>query len=250
MFSRILTPGDKIEIIRISSPESGNTGGGYYVSQLLDISEDNKISIAMPITHGRVIPLDVGEKYLLCFYTQNGLFQSKGIIVERYRSENQYIAIVRFTSDLEKFQRRQFYRLEYIFDFTFRTISEKENAVFDQLHRKEYATEAEKKNWMNFLFLEQSPWLQGTGTDISGGGIRFNSARLDDNVRYIYAHLKKNNVFDITTRARIIYSGEIPNRPELYEYRAEFIGIDTKDRETIVRFIFDEERKRRKQEKE
>ncbi len=39
---------------------------------------------------------------------------------------------------------------------------------------------------------------------------------------------------------------ELPDRPGLYEHRAQYIHIDTAEREEIIRFIFEEERKHRK----
>lgn len=44
----------------------------------------------------------------------------------------------------------------------------------------------------------------------------------------------------------MIYSGGIENREGEYENRVKFEYIDTMTREEIIRYIFDEERKNRK----
>lgn len=49
--------------------------------------------------------------------------------------------------------------------------------------------------------------------------------------------------------AKILVSIEVENKPGSYEHRAQYINIDTSEREEIIRFIFEEERKRRKREK-
>ena len=46
--------------------------------------------------------------------------------------------------------------------------------------------------------------------------------------------------------AKIIYSNEIENRENEYENRVKFEFIDTTTREEIIKYIFDEERKNRK----
>ena len=49
--------------------------------------------------------------------------------------------------------------------------------------------------------------------------------------------------------AKILTVRELEDRPGIYEHRAQYINIDTADREEIIRFIFEEERKYRKREK-
>ena len=46
--------------------------------------------------------------------------------------------------------------------------------------------------------------------------------------------------------AKVVYSGEIENRTNEYENRVKFEFIDTATREEIIKYIFDEERKNRK----
>ena len=54
---------------------------------------------------------------------------------------------------------------------------------------------------------------------------------------------------EYTLISKILSVRELPDRQGLYEHRAQYINIDTLDREEIIRFIFEEERKHRKKEK-
>ena len=54
---------------------------------------------------------------------------------------------------------------------------------------------------------------------------------------------------EYTLISKILTARELPDRPGLYEHRAQYIHIDTAEREEIIRFIFEEERKHRKREK-
>jgi c-di-GMP-binding flagellar brake protein YcgR len=48
---------------------------------------------------------------------------------------------------------------------------------------------------------------------------------------------------------KVVFSIENEKRSKTYEHRVEFINMTEEDREQIVRYIFDEERKRRRKEK-
>ena len=48
---------------------------------------------------------------------------------------------------------------------------------------------------------------------------------------------------------KVIAVRELDEHRGLYEHRAQYINIDTMEREEIIRFIFEEERKHRKREK-
>ncbi len=253
MLEKILRIGDKIEIKRIANLDSGTLGGKYYVSQLLDINDDTRINIGMPFENGKMIPLDIGERYQMCFYTHNGLLQSKGLVVERFRNNNLYVAAVKFIADFEKLQRRQFYRLECILEITYRIISEREQRINEILDKQEYENTDQRAGLIKEKESIRKEWHQAVATDISGGGIRFNSKTLHEDAPNIEIRLQlflDGKMKMIETRVHVVYSAGIPARPGMYEYRAEFMGISMKDREQIIRFVFDEERKRRKREKE
>ena len=54
---------------------------------------------------------------------------------------------------------------------------------------------------------------------------------------------------EYTLISQIISVRELEEKPGLFEHRAKYINIDTLDREEIIKFIFEEERKNRKREK-
>ena len=231
MLEKILRSGDKVEVRKLNALGSEHDDGKYYISSVMEIIDDNRIGIAMPVDHGGLVPLDVGEKYKFCFYSENGVYQCKGIIHERYKSERFYIAVIRFTANFEKVQRRQFFRLECLIDLSYRNIQSIPKTGEEPLNPGE--------------------WQNATAIDISGGGIRFNNKELrpEDKFYEIKFNIVVENLLkEIKTFARVVYISDLPNRTGLYEYRIEFMNILAKDRETIVRFVFDEERKRRKKE--
>ena len=47
---------------------------------------------------------------------------------------------------------------------------------------------------------------------------------------------------------KILSARELDNKPGFYEYRLQYVNIDKEEREEIIRYIFQEERKNRKKE--
>ena len=77
--------GDRIELMHIKSAIGRKVSDKKYGSQLLDFDGDRTAKIAMPISEGKVIPLEIDDDYHLCFFTNSGLYQCTARIKKRYR---------------------------------------------------------------------------------------------------------------------------------------------------------------------
>ena len=227
MLEKIIKVGNKIELRRITAGGRETNSGKYYVSSVCEVYDDNRIGIIMPIEHGQIISLEPDERYQRCFYTENGLFQCKTVIKERFKKDRLYIAVCKFTSDLEKLQRRQFFRIGCRINIKYRLVD---------CMKRDPETDL------------PGPWRSATAIDISGGGMRFNSDeyRSNDSKYEIEFDIPINNLMShLKVVGRIVYISDTVNRSGMFEYRLEFTVIEPKQREMIVRFVFDEERKRR-----
>ena len=235
MLKDIVTIGDKIELSLFRNSDSSNFHPKTYISQVFDFVDYDKASIAMPIESGRIIPLSIGEKYQLCFYSKQGLYQCKAVVVDRYRTGNIFAVVVQITSVLEKYQRRQYYRLECIFDTLICKLTQEES------NKKKEALDIAANRFQKAVII-----------DISGGGCKFNCSEMlskDSTVflRFTLSLPKGNRGFEIL--GKVVYSVENVKQKKTFEHRIEFIDIAEEDREQIVRFIFEEERRRRQKEK-
>ena len=104
--------GDRIELMHIKSAIGRKVSDKKYGSQLLDFDGDRTAKIAMPISEGKVIPLEIDDDYNLCFFTNSGLYQCTARIKKRYTENRMYVMDVIFLTPLKKFQMRKFYRLD------------------------------------------------------------------------------------------------------------------------------------------
>ena len=227
MLERFIREGDKVELRRATAVGNDNSGK-YYVSNVIEILDDNRVGISMPVERGQLISLDIGERYKICFYTDKGLYQCKAEVKERFKKSGFYIAVFKFISDFEKIQRRQFFRINCLLEIRYRKIDD------------DSPPDGEPKN--------PGPWQTATAIDISGGGIRFNCSEYkeDDSKYEIEFDIPLNNSFThVKVVSKIVYISDLANRSGMYEYRLEFVQLPPKAREAIVRFVFDEERRRR-----
>lgn len=243
MLSRVVTPGDRLELNKAVSKEAllklekeGSVFAKTLVSQVYDIVDETQLKIAMPIVEGKVIPLPVNSKFEICFFTALGLYKSKIIVLDRFKENNIYVLVVELISELSKFQRRQYFRLEYAMDIEYLVI---DNSVVSSLK--------DNVGLINKM-LDENVLKRGISIDISGGGIRFAS---DEQLDIDSAVLVKVNVTTSDGKSvygilgKVLNSDKIINNELMFDQRIEYLDIKNEIREVIIRYIFEQERKMR-----
>lgn len=249
-YSNIVTVGDKVHLTKYTGINEQTESHKQYVSQVLDLMDDAKAAIAMPLENGRVIPLSVGEKYDASFFTGKGIYKCTVEILDRYKEDNLYVLLVQFVSEFEKYQRRQFFRLNMLKNVEFRLVTPQEMIIEKKLNEDNFESEITKHKFINTLNALRMDWCKGTATDLSGGGMRFNAHKekeKNDSELFIRLNFSVGDKeFDYELKAEIINVSSMPNKTGYFEYRIKFEDITKEQRENIIKYIFEEERKRRK----
>lgn len=255
MENEVIQIGNKIEMYAVSKRimDMEVKDNNIYVSQFLQWTDTNVASIAVPTVKGHLVPLRAEDVYELQFYTKSGMYRCKGKIVKRDKTSNNIaIAEVQLISALEKFQRRQYYRMNCIMPMTFAVLTEYQKNLYEEKKRSlslEHKLSIEKK-----LESQEMEFQKGIILDLSGGGMRFNSSvqQETDSVLLLQPALpeiirkKVPYLF-----GRIISSHKIQNKePVAYDNRIEFVDITPAEQEQIITYIFKEERDKRKREAE
>lgn len=254
----IASIGDKIELEKIYYNDIDDfIHKKKYASQLLDIIDLDNIRASMPISKGRVNPLTLGEEYILYIYTQKGIYMCRVLAESRGYEKKISVITFRILSDLVKVQRRQYYRLNINFDMGFHVYTYGELKVYRTLLRDKVDSEEERDKLINLLIdLKEENIRKGLVLDISGGGMRFQSKdqlRKDDFIN-LYFSLTINSIKkEYNIQAVVIESSKSYNKiyadKNVFENRVKFMNISKEDRESIIRFIFYEQRKQRQREK-
>ena len=236
MIEKFISPGDKVEMkstVNVVLPD-GTKGIKTYKSSVYDILDEGRLEIVMPKDQTKLVLLPVDGEYDVCFYTHGGMYRADVRIIEIQKINGIYVLVMDLTSNLRKYQRREYYRFNCIIEMMAREMTKKETDIYAEGLAE---------------LLPQSDMIRGVIVDISGGGARFVSRQLFREssmilMRFELPILDTEKSFLLV--GRVIYSSEIVNRANEFENRVKFELIDSVTREKIIRYIFNEERKNRK----
>jgi len=238
VISNYVKPGDRVEIETIvkSLRDDAEEKKKVYRSSVYDIEDESQILIVMPIEQGKIVLLPQDEEFKLCFYTANGLYQCVARVAERRKDGAIYVLLFDLVTDLKKYQRREFYRLKCYLDMKSSIISE------DVLSQS------------NGIIPDDIEFVieDGKIVDISGGGARFISKVKypeKSSILFIFSLMINNHIEEYKILSKVISSKELPNDSSQFEHRVKFANIMNDEREKIIKFIFEEERRIRKREK-
>ena len=221
--------------------EMGGKPAVVYQSSVCDYLSDFELEVSMPTQKGRMVLFQAGLSCEFVFYTKRGMYRCIATVKERYKKGNLYLLSVLVKSEPVKFQRREFFRIEYLADVQYYEIPESVAALettaqlFAEIQGLDYMNETRK----------------GTIQDISGGGARFQTSRQYQKGDYLLMMLQLKNemvneVFYLV--CQVVSSNAHSVLPGMYSNRVKFIYKELMDREKIVRFVFEEERKIRRKE--
>lgn len=239
MSDDILKVGNKIEIDKVSKADEGYAGAEVYVSQILELDENGEeITVAMPMFNGHVVPLAVDQELNVYFYSEKGIFRAKCRVVSRGNQDNIYIMKLKLISEMKKFQRRQFYRLLCNIEAIIRILNDEQVNTYLRTYLPPVVDS------------EQADI--GMIVDISGGGVRImTDVKLDvDSCLFITFPIKMNiGDVNIEVLGKVVASIESPNRENYYDNRIQFKDIDIELRDTIVKYIYEQQRKIQRRER-
>ncbi|MBQ3030295.1 MAG: flagellar brake protein [Agathobacter sp.] len=228
--------GDKIDINFLHQ-----NNGKTYKSSVCDIISDKELEITMPTDEGKIVVFQVGIECQFYFYTQKGLFTCDAVITGRARRDNFLVLMARVTSPMKKFQRRDYYRVNCLLDFSYYKITDEVAALettedlFEEITNPDYIIQK----------------MLARTRDLSGGGIRFNANEIlkkGDKLLCVL-HLqndKMDRMFYLVSE--VIDCNTIEQVRDKWVVRAKWIFKNLKDRDLIVRYVFEEDRKLRKKE--
>ena len=242
MLTDHVIPGDKVDLTEVKSEQKVTKSGiierKTYSSRVYDILSEDEIKVNMPFVDGHIVLLEVGDDYDLCFYSGKGLYQCYGRITDRYKSNNIYVLTMELTSPLRKFQRREYYGLNCILNMKCRSVGDKE------------LKELEEMGGNDVRFINTDLTLEdGVIVDISGGGAKFISDKKferESKILFVFSLNLNGKYTEYSVIGKIIISEEIEGRSGEYKNHVQFVNIKDKDREGIIRYIFEEERKIRR----
>lgn len=238
-----ILPGGKIELQDIGKDVSEEAADDMqevkriYSSQVYELLLENRIEITMPMEKAKLVLLSMGGRFDAYFYTPKGIHQAFIEVVSRCKRDNIYLLTVELTSKLRKVQRREYYRYSCALDMKARSLDPVELEAFERKER---------------IFLQELPMQKAIIADISGGGIRFVSTAIYEKNSFLYCSYQivvNGKTKEYNHISKVLEINEMEAQANAFQYRVQFYSISKQEREEIIRFIFDEERKNMRREK-
>ena len=236
MSLKVISHGDEIFLQSTSlNVEDKAENRECYRSIVYDILSEDTLEIIMPIDKNKWIPLNRKIQYEIYFYSKKCPYKSLVRIIDSYRKNNIYIIQVKLTSSLNAYQRREFYRYSCLIDMESRYLTEEE------IRMVELRTKPEIQ--------QNLPLNKGVIVDISGGGCRFITQKQFeiDSLIYCTFELQKGECYEsYEVIIKVLAVKKFKNKIYEFEHCGQFYNIDEKRRENIIKYIFEDERKKSK----
>ncbi len=232
----VVRPGDKIDIQYLHQ-----NNGKTYKSSVFDMISDNEIEITMPTDEGKMVLFQTGFEFQFYFYTAKGLFTCDAVVTGRHKKDNFYLLSVKIISGLKKYQRREYYRVNTLIDFAYYKIADE---IAELETTEDLFEEIASPEYMEHKMLARTK-------DISGGGVRFLANEPLETGSKILAVIRLTNdkldhMFYLV--GEVIESFATENMKDRWIVRAKWHFKNIKDRDLIIRYVFEEDRMIRKKE--
>ncbi|MDK2798562.1 MAG: hypothetical protein PWP27_114 [Clostridiales bacterium] len=208
--------GNKFELIVYNT--SGEETKPSYVSQLEEVIDSKTILISAPIFEREIIPIPIATKIKIIFLHDKGLFSFKGLVKGREKRDNLILLRVTVISDFIKIQRREYFRLNWIMPVKIKKVQASVSS-----------NESQKEDFYEVIT-----------KDISGGGVGLISNHFFSVNDIVELHLDLENK-KICTRGKIVRSAVYDQDSSKYDIGIVYKGINMKDRDAIIKFIFDKQ---------
>lgn len=240
MLDKFIKAGQRVDMksLRRVRSTDGETKEKVYTTRIYDIVSEDTVELVMPMEQTKLILLPIDGEYEVFFYTENGLYECNVRIIDRYKSNNVYILLVELQTNLRKYQRRDFYRYSCSLDLEARNLTPEEYDAF--------------KNNQPYDIPRGLPTNKSTIVDISGGGLRFITDTVFETDSFInckYELFIHGGVKMYEIICEVLGQRELENRKGFYEHRVKFVNLNNDEREEIIQYIFEEERKNRRKER-
>lgn len=237
MFEKLVV-GAKIEIQYKDSIMKSTDQDRSYASQIIDFKDDELIVCNMPFYEGKLVPLEVGAVIETFFYIGSNTYRCDCSIEERGKEGNIYVMSMRPITEIEKFQRRAFFRLDCQMEVSLRPLSNEEMDFFEK-------REALPERLTGLV-------EKGVIVDISGGGMRVLARKRFEKDTYINVLFAvkvngQDKVFNVI--GKIIASFTSQAKSDVFDNRIQFYKTKKEDVNIIVKYIFEQQRMQRKKER-
>lgn len=243
--------GAKVDVIRQAYTKKDTGELDALSSKVIDIIDEVTFKLTMPMNKTITIPLEIGEESYMYFYTTYGILAARAVVSERFFEGSVAVMVIKLVTELEKTQRRQYYRLQCSIDARFHILNDEEKRGLRDFIGESRLVIENKNRYIEMIAENSSSWEECIVIDLSGGGVKYLSDKEMPKHELVILAVKLKIGEDIKEYfllMNIISTFRKTNELAKFEIRTKFVGLRETDREAIVRFVFEEERRNRRKE--
>lgn len=244
MANNYISIGNRVEVIRKS--QGVIESSDELTSKVVDASDDRKFKLTMPKSKTDTILLDIGEEPLMYFNTSHGILSGRAVVVDRFFEDNSAFIMVELITELKKVQRRQYYRLQCSIAARIHVLTRTEKFEIGSFTGDAKTIKEEKNRYINNVANITADWFNCMLVDLSGGGIKCVADKKIEVGELVILDIELGEESIISRYfllMKIKACNKQTNAGGEYEIRTEFAEMKDSDRDAIVKFIFEEERK-------
>ncbi|MDP4093251.1 MAG: flagellar brake domain-containing protein [Bacillota bacterium] len=232
MNTKDMSIGTKLELELVNN--LGEKIGRTYISQLLDIVDDENIIIAAPIYESRVIFVPTGANARIFFFHKRwGLMSFPALIVAKDKKDNILSFQIKVTGEFEKIQRRKYFRLDCNIPAYFRVCPDTET---DDYLRLEIRKDIDKKTL-------ESNYIKALTRNISGSGSCIVSDEKISKDATLELVLLLEGSSYIRTICKVMRIDEIDtSKDKKFETGLHFAEITDRGQDLVIKFIFEQQK--------
>ena len=207
--------GDRVEIQQLIE----NDRPKKHISQVENILTGDRVVLHVPISYGQLVELSKEVLYRFVFFTEKGISRFSGHIEDRKEEDGFALIIVKISGEGEKFQRRDFFRMDCVLPMKFSLIEKESMDTPDN-----------------------AEICQGIVKDVSGGGLSFLANESLEEKDIVKLVIKMDDDI-LVAIGEILHKQYLPKSNYKYQYRSGFIGIRANEQEKIIQFIFERQKR-------
>lgn len=210
--NKFLIPGEKINLMVLD--EYNNC---QYLSKVIQIHENGTIDVLIPISKSHMLYIRKNTFLKVVAARDSAIYEFKAKLVNKIFGKEPLLQLER-VSEVIKIQRRNYYRLKVLKSIKVRRVVNIKEKLYEE-------------------------YFSASLIDLSGGGIGISSIKkLEENdIVEINMELNTNivNMLGKVVRIELL----LKTQHDMYSYGIHFEKITEIDRNSIMRFIFEEQRK-------
>jgi len=210
-------------------------------SNLQEITPRGTMILSAPTFRGAVIPLRANDKVQMIYYRASGQYSCIIEVAKRLMEKGMPLVEAELRSPISKYQRREFVRFDTLLPVTVIELVSAEK-VKNMTLKKALQSVADRKYSVMPAFSEP---ILGMTMDISGGGARVSSPIEFEADTILECEFTLRDDLSATAEALVLRCDTVDSKDYPFQMTLKFVLIEEKSRKKIIKYIFDEQLKRR-----